>query len=100
MIEHISHLCIVFSLFALCFGVLLICIRLLIGPTLADRAAALDLLSVFVIALISIFVFLANHPIYLDIVIAIALVTFLGTLAFAQFIEFQLHKKKSTHNHD
>ena len=61
-------------------------VRLVIGPTLADRVVSLDLMAFLVIA------FIATHTIdtgvrtYLDIAITLALVAFLGTIAFARFI--------------
>ena len=78
------------SLIFLSIAAILLFIRLLIGPTLPDRAAALDVMSVLVIAIIAIFAMTTKHPIYLDIAIALALVSFLGTIAFAQFIEYQV----------
>ena len=84
------HASIFISLSLLSLGVVLVFIRMLIGPTLPDRVAALDVAAMLVICLIAIFCILANRQIYLDIVIALALISFLGTIAFAQFIEYQL----------
>jgi multicomponent Na+:H+ antiporter subunit F len=88
------HWCIIISLALLTLSSILVFIRLLIGPSLPDRVAALDVLAMLIISLITIFAVITQDSLYLDIVIALALVTFLGTVAFAQFIEFQLSHSK------
>lgn len=80
---------IMISLSLLCLAFILVFIRMLLGPSLPDRVVALDVSAMLAISFISIFCIVARRAIYLDIVIAIALITFLGTIAFAQFIERQ-----------
>jgi multicomponent Na+:H+ antiporter subunit F len=77
----------------LILAALLALIRLLKGPTLPDRVVALDLISVIVMCFIALFSMMSRVPIYLDIVVALAFVSFLGVLAFAQFIEWQLRDR-------
>lgn len=84
------HYAALFSLFLLCVSAILAFLRLFIGPSLPDRVVAVDVMSVIVICVIAVFAVIGNHAIYLDIVIALALISFLGTVAFAQFIEWQL----------
>jgi multicomponent Na+:H+ antiporter subunit F len=72
----------------------MVMLRLLIGPTLADRVAAIDVISVLAVSIICVFIIVSRRTIYLDIIIALSLVTFLGTIAFAQFIEWQLGSSK------
>jgi len=70
-------------------GALLGFIRLVKGPTLANRVVALDyltLLSVSVIALIALYF---DYPAYLDIAIVLALLSFLAVIAFTRFIEYR-----------
>jgi multicomponent Na+:H+ antiporter subunit F len=81
------------SLILLSLSAIMVFIRLLIGPTLPDRVLAIDVMSVLVVCIIAIFTIISKHTIYLDIVIALSLITFLGTVAFAQFIEWQLGNK-------
>jgi len=90
------HVCLIIAAALLIISVLLVLIRLLIGPTLPDRVAALDVISILVASIISVFSIATHQAMYLDIVIALALITFLGTVAFAQFIEHQLghHKEE------
>ena len=92
------HISIIISLSLLCLAVLFIFIRLCIGPSLPDRVAALDVIAMLAICLIAIYSILANRAIYLDIVIVLALMAFLGTVAFAQFIEYQLSQHEEKDN--
>ena len=61
--------------------------RLARGPSLADRVVALDLITSLVVGVIAIYSVATAEPIFLDIALVLALITFLGTVAFARFIE-------------
>ena len=82
------------SLILLAIAVLLGFIRLLKGPSLPDRVMSLDAISMMAICIIAVLVVKANAPLYLDIAIALALISFLGVIAFAQFIEWQLGEQQ------
>lgn len=62
-------------------------IRLVRGPYLPDRVVALDLISVIVMAFICVYAVRLNQPNFLDVAIVMALLTFLGTVAFAYYLE-------------
>lgn len=62
-------------------------VRLLRGPSLPDRAVALDLLAVIVIAILAAFAVAVEQPVYIDIILAVGLIAFLGTVAFASYVE-------------
>lgn len=66
---------------ALCF------LRIALGPTLADRVVALDILNILAVAYCALLAVTSGHAVYLDAGIALALVAFLVTVAFARFIE-------------
>jgi multicomponent Na+:H+ antiporter subunit F len=70
-------------------GLAVICtfIRLLIGPTLPDRVIALDLLAVEAIGIIAVYANSMGQPIFLDVGVILALVAFLGTIAYAHLLE-------------
>jgi multisubunit Na+/H+ antiporter MnhF subunit len=61
--------------------------RLVIGPTLADRVVALDGLVITLISAIALDAALTGSPLFVDAVVVIALVGFVGTAAAARFIE-------------
>ncbi len=71
----------------LILGLFLALIRLVHGPSLPDRVVALDLMASFSIGLIAVYAVETNQALYLDVAMALALVAFLGTIAFAHFIE-------------
>ena len=62
-------------------------IRLARGPYLPDRVVALDLISVVAMAFICVYAVRFKQPNFLDVAIILALITFLGTVAFAFFLE-------------
>ena len=64
-------------------------IRLLRGPTLADRVVALDLLAFFAAGAISIIAVESGRPELMMVAIVVALLTFMGTAAFALYLERQ-----------
>lgn len=62
-------------------------VRLLTGPSLPDRVIALDLLAFIIIAFIIVYAVYSGEQAYLNVALTVALVAFLGTIAFARFIE-------------
>ncbi len=68
-------------------GVILAFIRLLRGPSLPDRVIALDILSVLGIGIIVAFAIATDEPVFIDVASVLALVSFLGTVAFAAYVE-------------
>lgn len=61
--------------------------RLLSGPSLPDRVIALDFMAFVVIAVIATYAIYSGQPAFLNVAVALALVAFLGTIAFARYIE-------------
>jgi multicomponent Na+:H+ antiporter subunit F len=60
--------------------------RFITGPTLPDRVLALDLLVAAAIGFIAVIGIKTGYTLYVDIAIALGLVGFLATVAFARFI--------------
>ncbi len=71
--------------------------RLLRGPTFADRVVALDMLALLGIAFIGVIAVATKEYAYLDVAIALALVGFLATVAFARHIYRSAQIKPSDH---
>lgn len=61
-------------------------IRLVRGPSLPDRVVALDLMTTLGIAVIAAYAIAFNQPIFIDIAVVVALISFLGTIAFAYYV--------------
>lgn len=75
------------GLFILTLSMGLVVYCLIRGPKNADRIIGLDLLSVLVVALIALLSVFKGEAVFLDVAIAYALVAFLGTVAFARYLE-------------
>jgi multicomponent Na+:H+ antiporter subunit F len=68
-------------------AILLTFVRLVRGPSLPDRVVALDLLSTLGIGVIAAYAIATDQPVFLDVASILALVSFLGTVAFAYYLE-------------
>jgi multicomponent Na+:H+ antiporter subunit F len=68
-------------------AVLLTFVRLVRGPDLANRVVALDLLSVLGVGIAAAAAVRADDEVYLDVALVLALIAFLGTVAFARYAE-------------
>lgn len=73
------------NLFAL--ATLMAMLRLLKGPSLADRVVALDLIAALAVGMIAVYAIWTSQPVLLRSAIVVALVVFVGTVAFAMFLE-------------
>ncbi len=71
----------------LSLSIVLVFVRFLMGPNIVDRVIALDLLITMGIAIISIYSILNNQSTFLDIAMILALIAFLGTVAFSYYLE-------------
>lgn len=61
--------------------------RLVVGPSNSDRVVALDTLGVSLIALIGLFSIMVETNFFLEIILLLAILSFIGTVAFSKFIE-------------
>ena len=62
-------------------------IRVLIGPDINDRIAAMDLIASLTMAFILSYSVLVQKAIYFDIVIVISLVSFISTVAVSTYLK-------------
>ena len=61
-------------------------VRVILGPSLADRILGLDTATTLGIGIIAVFAARVGISLYVDIAVALALVGFLSTAAFARYI--------------
>ncbi|MCK6620753.1 MAG: cation:proton antiporter [Calditrichaceae bacterium] len=61
--------------------------RLVRGPNLPDRVIALDLIATLALGMIVAYAILTGQPVFLNAAVILALIAFLGTVAFAKYIE-------------
>lgn len=62
-------------------------IRLVRGPSLPDRVVALDLMATLVIGIVAVYSIATGRSAYLDVAIILALIAFLGTVAFTYYLQ-------------
>ena len=68
-------------------GVILTFLRLVKGPSMPDRVLSIDLFSIFFMGIVVIYSFYTGHIIYINAVFVMAFLAFLGTVAFARYLE-------------
>jgi multicomponent Na+:H+ antiporter subunit F len=83
MLDIISDI----TLVTLGVALLIAFVRLVKGPTLPDRIVAMDLFGMLVVGLIVVLAGSSGVRATLDAAIVIALVGFLGTVAYATYVE-------------
>ena len=62
-------------------------IRLASGPTLPDRVIAIDLIGVLMVCVLVVMAGLTAQEAFLDVAMVVALISFVGTVAYARYIE-------------
>ncbi|PWK75767.1 cation:proton antiporter [Aminobacter sp. AP02] len=80
------NMCANFALGAITISFLLVVVRVVKGPSLPDRILALDMLVAVAIGFIAVLGLRTGFTLYVDIAIALGLVGFLATVAFARFV--------------
>ena len=83
IIQIVSIICLI----ALSVSILLLIIRVMKGPTNADRAVALDAIGVNIMAFASLLAIILITPNFNDIVLLIGILLFIGTVAIAIYLE-------------
>jgi multicomponent Na+:H+ antiporter subunit F len=62
-------------------------IRLAKGPTLPDRVIAIDLIGVLMVCVLVVMAGVTAQPAFIDVAMVVALISFVGTVAYARYIE-------------
>jgi len=68
-------------------GIVLGIVRLILGPTVVDRIAAIDMLTVVTISVIALYAHVAGRFAYLDVALVYGVLSFLSVLAVARYLE-------------
>ncbi|WP_144788878.1 Na(+)/H(+) antiporter subunit F1 [Lysinibacillus fusiformis] len=71
----------------ICLSMVAVIYRMIKGPSASDRVVALDSLGVSLISLIGLFSILVETSFFLEIILLLAILSFIGTVAFSKFIE-------------
>lgn len=83
MADFILLIAAVLIFFGIVFGV----VRLIIGRTVVDRVAAVDMLTIMSISVIALYAHISGRFIYLDVALVYGVLSFLSVLAVARYLE-------------
>lgn len=75
------------ALILLSFSIVLVFIRIVLGPSLPDRVISFDLIGTITIGMIAIYSITTGVESYMDAAIILSLVMFLGAIAFAYYMK-------------
>ncbi|MDM5230054.1 Na(+)/H(+) antiporter subunit F1 [Lysinibacillus pakistanensis] len=78
---------IIAAIVVICLSMIAVVYRMVKGPSASDRVVALDSLGVSLISLIGLFSILVETSFFLEIILLLAILSFIGTVAFSKFIE-------------
>jgi multicomponent Na+:H+ antiporter subunit F len=73
-------------------GVLFVCcflclFRVIRGPSAPDRTVAIDILGIVIVSFCAIMAVITGKDFYINVALVWSLVSFIGTLALAKFLE-------------
>ncbi|MGM1021360.1 MAG: Na(+)/H(+) antiporter subunit F1 [Bacillota bacterium] len=88
------------SLGILSLAILACLYRLIKGPSRPDRVAALDTMGVNLLAMVAVISMLLRTQSFLEIILVIGILTFMGTAAMARYIERGVVIERGGDNHD
>lgn len=68
-------------------GLCVLClVRVILGPTIADRIVAIDIFGIIVVGICAVLTIKTNKSFILDIGIAWIILSFIGTLTMAKYL--------------
>lgn len=68
-------------------AIVLAFVRMMLGPSSADRVVALDVMTIISISLIVLIAELLGRGVYMDIALVYGLMSFIGVVAIARYLE-------------
>ena len=83
MFQTIMHI----SLFIISISTALFIYRVLKGPTTPDRVVALDAIGINLVAITAILSVVLKTSAFLEIILLIGILAFIGTVAFSKYLE-------------
>ena len=75
------------SIILITLAMIVIIYRLVKGPNPSARVIALDTIGVCLISLVGLFSIIVETSFFLEIILLLAILSFIGTIAFSKFIE-------------
>jgi multicomponent Na+:H+ antiporter subunit F len=87
MTETIPDFVLYTSFAFLMMAMIITLFRLLKGPSINDRIAAMDLISSVFMGVILVYAVLIQNAIYFDVPLIISLISFIGTIAVSTYLK-------------
>lgn len=78
---------ILISLLLVIASIIVLLYRVFRGPSVPDRLVALDAIGVMLVSAIALLSILFETRFFLEVILLIAIMSFIGTVAFSKFIE-------------
>ncbi|MNJ33368.1 Na(+)/H(+) antiporter subunit F [compost metagenome] len=75
------------ALVIISFAILGCLYRLMKGPSMADRITSLDTIGINLLAMVAVLCMIMRTEAYFEIILLIGILSFIGTTAFARYIE-------------
>jgi multicomponent Na+:H+ antiporter subunit F len=82
------------ALAGLTVALVIVFVRLLLGPSLADRIVALDTIASLSIGFCAVWAVHTDHDVFLDAAATLALIGFLATIAFSRSLRRQARRQE------
>ncbi|HLR43470.1 MAG TPA: monovalent cation/H+ antiporter complex subunit F [Pseudogracilibacillus sp.] len=86
-VEHILYITTLVCFVGIAIALILLIYRVLVGPSNPDRATALDVIGVCLMATAALTSILLVTTKLNDVILLIAILSFIGTLALAKYLE-------------
>ncbi|AOV06639.1 Na(+)/H(+) antiporter subunit F1 [Sporosarcina ureilytica] len=74
------------SLVLISITIVIAVLRIILGPSLPDRVLALDVIGVNLIASIAVISVLMNTKAFLEVILILGILSFIGTIAYSKYI--------------
>lgn len=74
------------SVVLISIAILITIVRIVLGPSLPDRVLALDVIGVNIIASIAVISVLMNTKAFLEAILVLGILSFIGTIAYSKYI--------------
>ncbi|WP_290652771.1 monovalent cation/H+ antiporter complex subunit F [Aquisalimonas sp.] len=78
---------VVATLLILALALVLTTARLFIGPSLADRVVALELIALIAVGIMLAYAIQVDRPAFMDVALVLALTAFMAAVGFARLLE-------------
>lgn len=83
MLDIILHM----ALIIISISMVLLIYRVIKGPSVPDRVIALDAIGINLISFVAILSIILKTSAFLEVILLIGILAFIGTVAFAKFLE-------------